>query len=327
MSLYTDANLIMYPSGYKASEIYSLKPTDGSGDISFSRSTTKTYIDASGTRQTAATNVMPVSYEGGGCGKFNFEPQRTNLILNSDTLVTQNITTSATSYALSFEGTGTVTISGTYSGSLVGAGTTPSNRVSLVFTATAGTLTLTVSGSVVFSQTEAGDYPTSYIPTGATTVTRNLDESVTTGISSVINSSEGVLYINAAAASSIMNGRFVISDGGSSNRVMIFYTSVTNELRIIITGGGTSILDVTQTLADITVLHKVAVKWKSGDNAVWINGVETDSNSFAAAPSGIDSLHFKRSNVPTSYFYGEFQALAVYPSILTDSQLTELTTL
>ena len=36
MSLYDDASLIAYPSGYKEDKIYSIKPTDGSGDLTFS---------------------------------------------------------------------------------------------------------------------------------------------------------------------------------------------------------------------------------------------------------------------------------------------------
>ena len=83
---YDNAKLILYPSGYKASKVYSLKPTNGNGDFAFARSTTKTYEDATNTIDEAAINVMPVSYEGGGCGKFNFEPQRTNLITQFEQL-------------------------------------------------------------------------------------------------------------------------------------------------------------------------------------------------------------------------------------------------
>jgi hypothetical protein len=72
---------------------------------------------------------------------------RVNQLLATTTLATQNVTTVAASYTLSFTGTGTLTLSGTSTaGPLVGTGV--GQRVSLTFTPTAGTLTLTVSGTV-----------------------------------------------------------------------------------------------------------------------------------------------------------------------------------
>ena len=65
---------------------------------------------------------------------------RYNLLLATETLSTQGITTATTTYTLRFEGTGTITLSGTAIGTL-SAGTH-------TITCTAGTLTLTVAGSV-----------------------------------------------------------------------------------------------------------------------------------------------------------------------------------
>jgi len=69
---------------------------------------------------------------------------RYNMLVNTDTLATQNATTQATSYVLSFSGAGTVTLSGTATGEKSAGSNT--------FTATAGTLTLTVSGTVTNAQ-------------------------------------------------------------------------------------------------------------------------------------------------------------------------------
>jgi len=78
-----------------------------------------------------------------------------NELLGNATLSTQNVTTTAAQRTLSFTGTGTVTLSGTSTaGPLVGTGV--SDRVSLTFTPTAGTLTLTVSGSVTAAQLQLG---------------------------------------------------------------------------------------------------------------------------------------------------------------------------
>jgi len=61
---------------------------------------------------------------------------RTNLLLNSATLATQDVTVTAVPHTVHFTGTG------------------ENNRVSLTFTPTAGTLTLTVSGTVTNAQLE-----------------------------------------------------------------------------------------------------------------------------------------------------------------------------
>ena len=53
MSFYDDASLIMYPSGYKEDKIYSLKPTNGTGDLNFSRASSATRVNSEGLIETA----------------------------------------------------------------------------------------------------------------------------------------------------------------------------------------------------------------------------------------------------------------------------------
>ena len=98
-----------------------------------------------------------------------------NLVLNSATLVTQNITVTANTYTLSMTGTGTITLSGTSSGTLVGTGA--STVVSKTFTPTAGTLTLTPTGSCTTVQLELGSVFSGYTPTtgSAVTTTNNIN--------------------------------------------------------------------------------------------------------------------------------------------------------
>jgi len=84
MSTYEDASLIYYPSGVKAGTAYSLKPTDGTGDLTFTRASTATRVNESGLIESVATGVPRIDYTGGGCGKLLLEPQRTNLVLRSE---------------------------------------------------------------------------------------------------------------------------------------------------------------------------------------------------------------------------------------------------
>jgi hypothetical protein len=107
MSTYDDASLIYYPSGYKSGKAYSLKPTDGTGDLTFTRASTATRVNEDGLIESVATGVPRIDFTGGGCGKLLLEPQRTNLILHSEdftnavwtkisTTISANSTTSPT---------------------------------------------------------------------------------------------------------------------------------------------------------------------------------------------------------------------------------------
>lgn len=153
---------------------------DSTATATFSRASTATYRDSLGVTQTATSGTIrdnhyeldPVTST--YVRTTLLEAARTNVFLNSVTAVTQSISVTAQAYTLSFYGTGTITLSGvSTAGPLVGTGA--SNRVSLVFTPTAGTLTLTASGSCTSTQLEAGAFVSSYIATTGSAVARATD--------------------------------------------------------------------------------------------------------------------------------------------------------
>ena len=58
-SFYSDASLVMIPSGYKTSKVYSAKPTDGAGDLVFTRSNdTATRVGPDGLIEKVRTNLL-----------------------------------------------------------------------------------------------------------------------------------------------------------------------------------------------------------------------------------------------------------------------------
>jgi hypothetical protein len=58
MSLLDQASLIVTPNGYKASKLYSVKPTNGDGDMVVSRGTSATRVDSAGLIEIARTNLI-----------------------------------------------------------------------------------------------------------------------------------------------------------------------------------------------------------------------------------------------------------------------------
>ena len=85
MSQFYDlASLVVIPSGYKASTIYAQKPLTTDGQLSFSRASTATRVNASGLIEAVASNVPRLDYLGSSCPRLLLEPQRTNLYLYSN---------------------------------------------------------------------------------------------------------------------------------------------------------------------------------------------------------------------------------------------------
>ena len=81
MSNYSDASLVMYPSGRKATKLYSQKPTDGTGDFTVARAGLRHEINSDLKLELIAANVPAFNYDAiGGCPVLNTEPQSTNLI-------------------------------------------------------------------------------------------------------------------------------------------------------------------------------------------------------------------------------------------------------
>jgi hypothetical protein len=84
MNLLDTASLVVTPNGYKASKLYSIIPSDGSGDMTFARTgDTATRVNSSGLIETVLANKPRLDYTGVGCPKLLLEPQRTNLVTYS----------------------------------------------------------------------------------------------------------------------------------------------------------------------------------------------------------------------------------------------------
>jgi hypothetical protein len=85
----TIPSLALIPSGYKASKVYSVLPTNGTGDFTFTRSGNATRVNSEGLIELVTTNVPRLNYpliDGvvNGCPSLLLEPQRTNLIQYSE---------------------------------------------------------------------------------------------------------------------------------------------------------------------------------------------------------------------------------------------------
>jgi len=83
---YDLASLVVVPSGVKAQKVYAQKPMTTDGQLTFSRASTATRVNASGLIETVASNVPRLDYLGSTCPKLLLEPQRVNLALQSSAI-------------------------------------------------------------------------------------------------------------------------------------------------------------------------------------------------------------------------------------------------
>ena len=267
-------------------------------------------------------DIPRIDYTGGGCPSILLEPLRTNLLLNSATVVTQTRTTTAVANTLSFYGTGTITLSGTFAGTLVGTGA--SNRVSLTFTPTAGSLVLTVSGSCTNGQLEAGAYPTSYIPTVASTVTRNADVLSRNNIytNNLIVGGGGTWFVH------LINNKVFVRDasgnlfldtasGGITNGINIRSIGTVARLYINFFTGGVNTFQYLTTADTV----KLAIKWNGATADVFENGAKVVSATLFAT-TAMEHLGGNGSDQPKY-----IKQMALFAKPLTEAQCIALTTL
>lgn len=182
------------------------------------------------------------------------------------------------------------------------------------------------------AQLEAGSNATSYIPTVASTVTRNADVISKSGISSLINSQEGVLFCEISALSNDITDRLIsLTNGTSTERISIYYSSnASNEIKAIIFVGSAIQCNFSYTGSDITNMAKIALKYKQNDFSLFVNGIKraTNNSGITFPANKLNKLSFDLG-LPTITlpFNGNVKKIAVFPTALSDVELSQLTTL
>lgn len=243
--------------------------------VTYTRTGNASVINSSGVMTTVGTNVPRLDYDPVTLQPLGLlvEGAGTNLISNSASPATQSVSVAATTYTLSFYGTGTVVLSGTASATVVGTGAYPT-RTTFTFTPTAGTLTLTITGTVQWVNLETGTRATSWIPGTGGGNQRNADVAVITGtnFSSIYNTAEGTLVIdlvinNPSATGASGRAGTISTAGGGANRVVDMFYSTTHWSNY----NGITGMTVTGAPSAFAI-NRVAATYKSGAYNFAANG-------------------------------------------------------
>ncbi len=174
------------------------------------------------------------------------------------------------------------------------------------------------------AQLELGAYPTSYIPTLGSAITRNADLLTRANIftNNLITSAGGTWFIH------LINNIPYIRDLATNGLFLMDSTTLNFGFRLKTPGGGTFRFSIAKVLAGaeiplyttLTNIVKIAIKWNGTTSDIFVNGVKvvtatvftnTNMNSIGAnilVPKSINSM-------------------MLFPAPLTDTECINLTTL
>jgi len=180
------------------------------------------------------------------------------------------------------------------------------------------------------AQFEIGSYATSLIPTQGSIGTR-VAESCNNGANEqVINSTEGVLYVETKGFIDVPpTSKYIqLSKNGeaSFNNSLVLQHRNNGYLRIYANGTATANIHFNENI-DFSENHKIAVLYKLNGYKLFIDGVEKNlfGTPLQTVFSGLDDFSF--DNRGDNGWNGKIKEVKLYNEILTDQELINLTTI
>jgi hypothetical protein len=182
------------------------------------------------------------------------------------------------------------------------------------------------------AQLEAGSFATSYIPTVASQMTRSADRASMSNIGSLLNTSEGTLYISGNAPAGLQpsgnsSGFAVLSDGTNNNRVRLFRNGLdTNSFFGVISSGVTQANIGMGSIANNS-LFKMAGSYKTNDFAVSLNSAAAGTDTLGTTVAALNNLDIgHQGGTALTEINSSISKIAYYPKRLTNAELQGLTT-
>jgi hypothetical protein len=199
----------------------------------------------------------------------------------------------------------------------------------LTFTASQQIARNTVGNTTFYGwgwQIEEGDFPTSYIPTTGTALTRSADVASITGsnFSSWCNQSEGTVYWDGTCAGELGFG-YTINDGTSNNRHGLNSGTIYGQPFVQINNVVTN-LGIAPTVA--AGGGKVSYGYKASDYNAYGDGTALTATSPVSVPPGLIELAigFRGNYQSDAFLNGTISRLTYFPYRLPDSTLQTITT-
>ena len=257
-----------------------------------------------------------------------------NRVICDANLATQTVTTSVGGTFTNASATITNAANGWFRVTLTGTTSTETGLFCIAFLANpAGTISYTgVTGSGVYlygAQLEAGSFATSYIPTVASTVTRNADVATMTGtnFSTWYNQSQGTFIADVGRFSFVNSTAFAAFLSATDN-------PLANDWIYLIGDGNSTVSSYRNNGADqatiaiaspITSGGKASFAYAVNDFAANVNGGAVSTDTSGTLSTDITVLRIGAFATNPTFLNGHIRTIAYYNTRLPNAQLQTLT--
>ncbi len=185
-------------------------------------------------------------------------------------------------------------------------------------------LGVTGSGLNVFgAQLEAGTFPTSYIPTAASAVTRAADTATMSGtnLTSWFNQSPGTIVADTNISAALVD-KFIVTIKNTASVYAVALRRNPSNIPVVYFRNGAS-----EDLGNSTFTtgrYKIGGSWEAGTTSMAFNGnFATRANT--AVPTNADVMVIGASAFSNAHINDTIRSIKYYNTRLTDEQLIELT--
>lgn len=184
------------------------------------------------------------------------------------------------------------------------------------------------------AQLEIGSVATSYIPTLSTVpVTRNADVISVTGVAGLIGQTEGTIYAEVDIRNVGLGEGSIVTLFQANNNYIEILRSTSNRIQgVIVDSAGSTVLTTTTNFITANSVYKIALGYKSGEFALYINGTQIATSSAARTIGGLTTVRLGSFNTAI-VFNDRIRAVELYqtrlPNTTTDGSpsLQSITTL
>jgi len=180
------------------------------------------------------------------------------------------------------------------------------------------------SGVYVFgAQLEEASFPTSYIPTSGSTVTRSVDVASIATSAFGFNEDEGTVFAKGRTSSSLISALFTINDNSINNRISQRLTG--SNVQALIVDGGTTQANINVSNHIIGSFSKSALAYQENNFNNASQGTLGTADTSGTVASSLTQIELGTSRSPSNMLNGHIKKLQYFPRRLSDTVLQGIT--